>query len=118
MSEARSLLKRLTEEERELLEWHSPKEGWWRGKKRDDICRGCSLGLIEDCVTRATILALAESREREGELVAALRRLESVTRSYLQYPLKGEEPGYDAKDVLAYCDEALAALAATSRLVR
>ncbi len=41
----------------------------------------------------------------------ALRRLESVTRSYLQYPLKGEEPGYDAKDVLAYCDEARAALA-------
>ncbi|KKM80557.1 hypothetical protein LCGC14_1338640 [marine sediment metagenome] len=29
-----------------------------------------------------------------------------MTRSYLRYPLEGEEPGYDAKDVLAYCDEA------------
>ena len=55
----------------------------------------------------ATVDALVA---REGELVAALRSLESVTRSYLQYPLKGEEPGYDAKDVLAYCNEALAAL--------
>lgn len=45
------------------------------------------------------------------ELLAALRRLEVVTRSYLRYPLEGEEPGYDAKDVLAYCDEARAFLA-------
>ena len=48
--------------------------------------------------------ALAERREE------ALRSLESVTRSYLRYPLEGEEPGYDAKDVLAYCKEARAAI--------
>ena len=59
----------------------------------------------------AAYLAPPEQASREGELVAALESLETVTRSYLQYPLKGEEPGYDAKDVLAYCDEALAALA-------
>ncbi len=54
--------------------------------------------------------SLAESRAREGELVAALDSLEVVTRAYLRYPLKGEEPGWDAKDVLAYCDEARAVL--------
>lgn len=49
--------------------------------------------------------AEAPMTERES-----LQRLESVTRSYLRYPLEGEEPGYSAEDVLAYCDEALAAL--------
>ncbi len=47
---------------------------------------------------------------RVGELEIALWSLESVTRSYLRYPLEGEGPGYDAKDVLAYCDEALTVL--------
>jgi len=73
MTEAQRLLERtLTDEERELLEWHSPKAGWWRREKRDDICQGCAFGLIENCVTRNVIFALAESRAREGELVAAL----------------------------------------------
>ena len=39
-------------------------------------------------------------------LPMALINLESVTRSYLRYPLEGKEPGYDAENVLAYCDEA------------
>ncbi len=64
----------LTEEERELLEWHSPKSGWWMGEKRDDLCRGCSGRPIEDCVTRRVISSLSESRAREGELVAALQK--------------------------------------------
>ena len=72
----------LTEEERKLLEWHSPRAGWWRREKRYDICRGCNLGLIEDCVTRATILALAESREREGELVAALEKAKALAERH------------------------------------
>ncbi|HDZ39122.1 MAG TPA: hypothetical protein ENH62_12680 [Marinobacter sp.] len=76
MTEAQRLLERtLTDEERELLEWHSPKAGWWRREKRDDICQGCAFGLIENCVTRNVIFALAESRAREGELVAALEKI-------------------------------------------
>ncbi len=45
-----------------------------------------------------------------SEAQGTLQRLESVTRSYLRYPLDGEEPGYSAEDVLAYCDEARAFL--------
>ncbi len=48
-------------------------------------------------------------------LEGALRSLETVTRSYLRYPLEGEEPGWSAKDVLAYCDEARIVLADTPK---
>ncbi len=65
---------------------------------------------------RAAAGRVAESRTRERELVAALRSLETVTRSYLRYPLEGEEPGYDAKDVLAYCDEARSVLPQKKKL--
>lgn len=44
------------------------------------------------------------------KLLKKLESLETVARSYLRYPLEGEEPGYDAKDVLVYCDEARAAI--------
>lgn len=55
---------------------------------------------------------LAPSRELDRlravhkKLLAALERLETVTRSYLRYVIDGEEPGCDAKDVRAYCVEA------------
>lgn len=45
-------------------------------------------------------------------LLSALESLETVARSYLRYPLEGEEPGYSAKDLLAYCIEARAAILA------
>ena len=54
-----------------------------------------------------------EAQRQLAEAQGTLQRLESVTRSYLRYPLEGEEPGYSAEDVLAYCDEARAAFDAT-----
>ncbi len=49
------------------------------------------------------------------ELLEALESLEIVARSYLRYPLEGEEPGYSAKDVLAYCIGARAAIEAARK---
>lgn len=54
--------------------------------------------------------AIAAEIERLQACERALISLESVARSHCRI-LEGKEPGYDLNDLLAYCDEALTAIA-------
>ena len=54
-------------------------------------------------------------RDEKAALAAVLDSLETVARSHCRI-LEGEEPGDDLKDVLAYCNEARAALSGEGKV--
>ena len=61
------------------------------------------------CEEIAPLIAeLERLQAQRGDLLAALERLEAVSRSHC----REGEPGYDRGDVLAYCDEAADVIAA------